>query len=174
MRGGGGCGDSANEYSCAHGAQINFWDLTPYLTYVVLDHPSRRDEAESIEWFNEDQAFSLSYDLAPPPPPPFSPASKLDRRYTWRLWKRHNLVTGKGWKGWGRSQIIRRRERLVFYNSFNTHWDEAFNFYCGAWWMAIIRLIISLIRVQYTAQWVVLLWAKSIISTRIHRSWQWA
>ncbi len=26
------CGVSANEYSCAHGAQINFGDLTPYLT----------------------------------------------------------------------------------------------------------------------------------------------
>ncbi len=26
----GGCGLSANEYSCAHGAQINFGDLTPY------------------------------------------------------------------------------------------------------------------------------------------------
>ncbi len=24
--------------------------------------------AESIEWFIEDQAFSRSYDLAPPPP----------------------------------------------------------------------------------------------------------
>jgi hypothetical protein len=29
---GGGCGVSANEYSCAHGAQINFGDLTVYLT----------------------------------------------------------------------------------------------------------------------------------------------
>ncbi len=27
------CGASANEYSCAHEAQINFGDLTPYLTY---------------------------------------------------------------------------------------------------------------------------------------------
>ncbi len=39
--GGGGCGGvSANEYSCAHGAQINFADLTPYLTYgrrLVVD-----------------------------------------------------------------------------------------------------------------------------------------
>jgi hypothetical protein len=36
MRGEGvNCGDSANEYSCAHGAQINFGDLTPYLTYGV-------------------------------------------------------------------------------------------------------------------------------------------
>ena len=35
MRGGGGkgCGVSANEYSCAHGAQIHFGYLTPYLNY---------------------------------------------------------------------------------------------------------------------------------------------
>jgi hypothetical protein len=32
--GGGGFGVSANEYNCAHGAQINLGDLTPYLTYV--------------------------------------------------------------------------------------------------------------------------------------------
>jgi hypothetical protein len=31
--GGGGCGISVNEYSSAHGAQINFGDITPYLTY---------------------------------------------------------------------------------------------------------------------------------------------
>ncbi len=31
--GGGSCGVLVNEYSCAHGAQINFGDLTPYLTY---------------------------------------------------------------------------------------------------------------------------------------------
>jgi hypothetical protein len=30
------CGVSANEYSCAHGAQINFGDPTPYLTYDVV------------------------------------------------------------------------------------------------------------------------------------------
>ncbi len=28
------CWVSANEYSCAHGAQINLGDLTPYLTYA--------------------------------------------------------------------------------------------------------------------------------------------
>ncbi len=33
--GGGGCGVSANEYSYEpHGVQINFGDLTPYLTYA--------------------------------------------------------------------------------------------------------------------------------------------
>jgi len=29
----GGSGVSDNEYSCAHGAQINFEDLTPYFAY---------------------------------------------------------------------------------------------------------------------------------------------
>ncbi len=33
MRGRGGCGVSANEYTCSHGAQINVEDLTPYFTY---------------------------------------------------------------------------------------------------------------------------------------------
>jgi hypothetical protein len=34
--GGGGCGVSPNEHSCAHaqGAQINVGDLTPHLTYA--------------------------------------------------------------------------------------------------------------------------------------------
>jgi hypothetical protein len=31
--GGGGGWVSANEYICAHGAQINFGGLTPYFTY---------------------------------------------------------------------------------------------------------------------------------------------
>ncbi len=51
MRGLVGCGGvSANElYSCAHGAQINFGDLTPYLTYGVL---------VSINFFNHFRNFS--------------------------------------------------------------------------------------------------------------------
>ena len=31
----GDCGVLVNEYSCAHGAKINFGDLTPYLTYGI-------------------------------------------------------------------------------------------------------------------------------------------
>jgi hypothetical protein len=31
-----GCEVSANEYSCAHRAQINSRDVTPYLTYDLL------------------------------------------------------------------------------------------------------------------------------------------
>jgi hypothetical protein len=42
MRGEGSCGASVNEYSFAHGAQINFGDLTPYLTYglIIITHLS--------------------------------------------------------------------------------------------------------------------------------------
>jgi hypothetical protein len=32
IRNNGGCGVSADEYSCAYRAQTNFGDLTPYLT----------------------------------------------------------------------------------------------------------------------------------------------
>jgi hypothetical protein len=34
-RGLGGCGVSDNKYNCAHGAQLNFGDKTPYLTYAT-------------------------------------------------------------------------------------------------------------------------------------------
>jgi hypothetical protein len=38
--GGGRCGLSASKYSCAHEAQINFGDLTPYLAYTYHFHSS--------------------------------------------------------------------------------------------------------------------------------------
>ncbi len=65
--GGGGCRVSANEYSCAHGAQINFGDLTPYLTcacyapapiiffllhYSAIPYPFRQQASGLI--FNDD------------------------------------------------------------------------------------------------------------------------
>jgi hypothetical protein len=45
--GGGGCGVSANEYSCAHEAQINFGDLTPYpyLIYGVFCNSVRPERS---------------------------------------------------------------------------------------------------------------------------------
>jgi hypothetical protein len=78
------------------------------------------------EWFIEIQAFSPSYDLAPPPPfLPSSPVSKLDRRHTGRLRKTYNFLT---WDGGGGSLIIRRRESLVLYKSFSALWDEAYSY----------------------------------------------
>ncbi len=66
-------------------------------------------EPDSIEWFIEDQAISLSYDLAPPPPPPpILPSLHVCRR--------SSLLSVGG--GGGRSQIhvIRRRYSLASMN----------------------------------------------------------
>jgi hypothetical protein len=43
----GGCGVSANKYSCAKEAQMNFGDLTPYLTYAL--YPWRQVEIISVK-----------------------------------------------------------------------------------------------------------------------------
>ncbi len=39
---------------------------------------------------------------------------------------RAHSLTGKGWKGWGWSQIIRQWESLVLYKSFSTLWVIVF------------------------------------------------
>ncbi len=41
--GGGNCGVAAKEYSCGHGAQINFGDLTPYLSYDAAGQKYKDD-----------------------------------------------------------------------------------------------------------------------------------
>ncbi len=51
-----------------------------------------------------------------------SPISKLDGQYTGRVRKRDNLLTGESGGGWGRGQILRPRESLVFNKSLNTLW----------------------------------------------------
>ncbi len=48
--GGGGCGVSDNEYSCPQGAQINFGDLTLYLTYWLLLCIIILLKAKEISW----------------------------------------------------------------------------------------------------------------------------
>jgi hypothetical protein len=54
-----------------------------------------------------------------PLPTPFP----LSRVHTGRLRKRHTLLTVEvGKRGWWRNQIIRQRESLVFYKSFNNLW----------------------------------------------------
>ncbi len=63
----------------------------------------------------EDQDFSPSYDLAPRqlPPPPISRQPVVFLCVAGRAYPRE-----RG-RGWGRSQIIWRRESLVLYKSFN-------------------------------------------------------
>jgi hypothetical protein len=61
--------------------------------------------------------FGFGSSLAPFPPSPVSKLS-LDRRHTGRQRKRDYIywLTGEGGNGWARSQIIRRRKRLVSIN----------------------------------------------------------
>ncbi len=64
------------------------------------------------------QAFSPSYDLAPPSPPT-SPVSKLSLFLSLPVCHRKSLLMGE--RGWmGRSQISRRRESIILYKPLNT------------------------------------------------------
>ncbi len=74
---------------------------------------SLRWAAGSIELFIVDQAFSPSYDLAPPTPSPLS-LSKLDRGHTGRLRKTDNFMTGEG-MGTGEEPNLRRRKSPVLH-----------------------------------------------------------
>ncbi len=51
-----------------------------------------------------------------------SPLSKLSLFLSIPVCRRLSLLTGKGVRGWGRSQIIRRRECLFLCKSFSTLW----------------------------------------------------
>ncbi len=45
----GGCGVSANEHSCTHGAQINFVDLPPYfLVFSEAGQEGYQDKSSSL------------------------------------------------------------------------------------------------------------------------------
>ncbi len=81
----------------------------------MISHMNEGDQPDIIEGFTDDQAFSPSYELAPPPLSPTpSPVNKLD---TERLRKRDNLLTVEGGGGGvGRSQSIRWRESLVLFD----------------------------------------------------------
>jgi hypothetical protein len=72
--------------------------------------------SENIEWFIEDQAFSLSYAVANSPPLPPLLASCLSFSVQFFC---VTPVRGEG-RGRGKSQIIRQRESLVFFNWFNS------------------------------------------------------
>ncbi len=76
---------------------------------------------ESIEWFIEGQAFSLSYDFAPRPPPAPSPVSKLDPATHRKTEKERQLADRReGEGGRARSRIIWTQKSLVLFKSFNT------------------------------------------------------
>ncbi len=69
------------------------WDKKRQDLFVLVHHSVQMPE--SIEWFIEDQAFSPSYDLAPPATPLPSSVSKLS------LFLRLLCVAGREGKGGG-------------------------------------------------------------------------
>ncbi len=63
-------GTSANEYSCVHGAQINFGELTPYLTSGATEQSLGDTKVKFCHLFHENQKINLAtysfYGLEPP------------------------------------------------------------------------------------------------------------
>jgi hypothetical protein len=110
--------------------------LWVYNTYYIAEEIQKfgalskatRAFAESIESFIEDQAFSLSYDLATPPPhsPLSSSASCLS--FSDFLCVAGQAYWRDGGGGGDRSQIIWRSESLVLCKSLNTLWALALAF----------------------------------------------
>ncbi len=63
-----------NDYSCAHGPQINFGDLTPYLTYVFRHYDSQaRTEVVLLHL----GTLFFIYQFADLPPPPLTKGFNL-------------------------------------------------------------------------------------------------
>jgi hypothetical protein len=71
------------------------------------------------------QAFSLSYDLAPPPPPLTSFVSKLSLFLSPPVCIRPSLLTGEGGGGGG-AKSCDSEEALALYKSFNILGDQPF------------------------------------------------
>jgi hypothetical protein len=69
---------------------------------------TRGTRAESIEWFIEDQFFSLSYDLVPPTP---FPVSKLSLFLSLPVCLLSSFLTGEGSKGVGEEPNGTMREK---------------------------------------------------------------
>ncbi len=55
----GGLRGLTNEYSSAHGAQINFGDVTPYLTYVATEQSGGDAKVKFCHLFHENQKINL-------------------------------------------------------------------------------------------------------------------
>jgi hypothetical protein len=76
MRAEGACGVSANEYIFAHGAQINFGDLTPYFTYACMYSITtpQNKTTQVVDQKHLYMTYSHLYQTIIQPPTQWSPA----------------------------------------------------------------------------------------------------
>ncbi len=95
---------------------ISWWYYSITKETNEQDYRNSRLSPESIECFIEDQSF-LVFVWFGSSPIPFHPSPL--RKMSLFLFLR---VPGRWGRGWRRSQIIRQRETLVLYKSFNTLW----------------------------------------------------
>jgi hypothetical protein len=104
-----------------HGAQINFGDLPPYLTYGSKGETERNTESSGGQRVLNDlkrARFSLGrlIWLLTNPLPALQSVSSIDRKTE----KERQVADGRlGERGWPRIRIIRPQESLVFYKSLN-------------------------------------------------------
>jgi hypothetical protein len=122
-----------------------------YLQPLLLSVWTYNTGSREYWWCTEDQAFSPSFAMAPPPPrPPPSLVSKLDRRHTRSLTKRQlaDVIGGGGGRG-AKSQIIRRWESLVLYKSLSTFWLRVFNCSWDVGSLNTLDLLLILLLVGY-------------------------
>ncbi len=85
----------SNEYSCAHGAQINFGDLTPYLTYGLVTPPSPPTyfTSDSLVFFD----LWLFYPRLFPPWLSCKNAAQPDTEFYQLLGRKSQLLEMSGW-----------------------------------------------------------------------------
>ncbi len=86
----------------------------------LFQKPARKLLAENVNWFIDDQAFLLSYDLALPTILPLPPVSQLSLSLP--LCRRSSLLRGEPGEGEGGEPDHRRQDSLVLYKKFNTLW----------------------------------------------------
>ncbi len=135
------CGPRSESSNLQKGSESIEWfikDLAISLSYDLAPPPPPLPSSSSLSYSVvlcvSRRAFRLLNDLqrtrhsrrrmvAPSPPPPPSSVSKLSLFLSLPVSRPSSLLTGEGWKRWGRNQTKWRRACLVLCKSFYALWE---------------------------------------------------